>query len=198
MAFSVEWLVIASFAVGGGVGKLADAVIDRELPVSRMFGALFNVIACGTLGLLAGSDPWAATVVLGILLGVLISGKVDSWLHAIGAVVFLVLAMPSLRLIEPAQYLPVLVTVVVGSCADEYLHDGLARGPAKVRRVLQYRCGLDLVLLALVMIGKLPLLYCFAMWTFDAAYIGAQLVISRWSRETSEVAILQASPDTPA
>lgn len=199
MESSAAGPIIASFAIGGGLGKLADAVIDRELPVPRALGALFNVIACGTLGLLAGRDPWAAAVIAGIFLGVLVSGKVDSWLHAIGAAVFLVLMAPVVPGMNQPQYLVVLGTVVIGSCADEFLHDASQLRRSRTLRMLTYRCGLDMALLALVLVGTLPMLYCLAMWTFDAAYIGAQLAISCWLRVTSSRAgLLRTSADTPA
>lgn len=187
MIVSPESLVIVSFAIGGGFGKLADAVIDREVPAPLVLGAAANVIACGTLGLLAWVDAWAAVIVLGIFLGVLLSGKVDSWLHALGAALFLGLAAPTLLHADVGQAWPVLAIVVLGSCADELLHDRrqtrrAQSAKSKMRRVLQYRVGLDLALLALVFFGWLPLLYCIAMWTFDAAYIGTQLTVSAWPR----------------
>jgi hypothetical protein len=196
MGVGADVVVVAAFAIGGAFGKLADAVIDRELPLARMWGAFFNLLACGTLGLLASADPWAATIVLGIL----ISGKVDSRQHVIGGAVFVALAIPALRHIDLPASLPVLAAVTAAASLDEYLHDRSRRWPvfAFVRRVLEGRLVLDLALPILVLVAGLPFRYCVAVWIFDLAYNAAGKAVARRSRATRHVSLAPGAIDCAA
>jgi hypothetical protein len=118
--------------------------------------------------------------VLGIFFGVLLSGKVDSWIHVLGAVTFCGIAVPSVLRLTAREYVTVIVAVVFASFVDEYLHERApqAASGSALRNVLQYRFGLDVVVLALAMAGWLPFRYCLAMWAFDAAYLAAHFWIS--------------------
>jgi len=173
----MEYFFILSFLVLGAGIKFVDAAYDEHAFSKRT--ALFVAPLLG--GLWAYTmyvDAVSATILCAILCGVLLKGKIDNWAHLAGlAVIGGILVVSGVKFL----ILPLIILAVsalldeVGNDAIDKRHAFLEKKGTAGRFVLAFfdhRWVMKVAILALAVIGMIPLLFFFAMICFDYAYLG--------------------------
>lgn len=166
-------LLVASYAFIGGGLKYIDQVYDANIFDKRL--AWFLAIACGLLmGILIGSDIPSAIILLGIILSVGITGKIDN--PAFGLVALLSLSIPLILghpvsvMGEPAIYINLyLLAITIGMGAFDELLDWI--GDKKNIKILTTRPLMKIFVFILSFFNIFSYLYLLAMLSFDSAYI---------------------------
>ncbi|MFZ3059256.1 MAG: hypothetical protein WA102_05890 [Candidatus Methanoperedens sp.] len=149
--------------LSGSLIKLTDDIEDKNL--SRKIYAIPAGLAYGLLiGYLMISDTGAALLFGGIIIGNLITGKINSTGHYFGlgailAVVFLY-----------GTKLSPLVLLLAALAALDELGD-LIRTPKYMELIFEYRLILKLGILVLVILNMLGLNALLFLLAFDAAYM---------------------------
>ncbi|VVB97368.1 Uncharacterised protein [uncultured archaeon] len=149
--------------LSGSLIKLTDDIEDKNL--ARSLYAIPAGLAYGLLmGYLMISDTGATLLFGGIVLGSLITGKIDSIGHysglgAILAVIFL----------YGIKLSPLVLPIAALAALDEI--GDLLQTPKFMKPVFDYRLILKLGVLALVILNMMELNALLILLAFDAAYI---------------------------
>lgn len=148
----------------GSLVKLTDDIEDKDMNVNRLY-AIPTGLAYGTLmGELMLIDIDVSLLFGGIVLGCLLTGKIDSWGHYFGmgailAIVFLF----SVKLSS-------LVLLIAVLAAFDEVKD-LIHIPGYMDFIFEYRLVLKLGLLILVILNIIGINALLALFAFDIAYI---------------------------
>jgi hypothetical protein len=189
------YFFFVAFAVLGAGLKYIDDAFDE-----KVFSKKIAYVIAPLLGLLWAYtmiiDAVAATILLAILLGVLLKGKIDNIAHIIGLVVII-----SVTVVAGVQLLFVpLIILAAAALLDEVGNDlvdkssFLAGGKRWQRLVIGFfdqRWVAKAAILGLVMVSVLPWFFFVAMLLFDSAYLGV-----RWFSQIRQKALL-VSPTAP-
>jgi hypothetical protein len=118
----------------------------------------------------------SATILLAIILGVLITGKIDNWAHVLGFVsIILMLILFGIELL----ILPMIILVIAGM-SDEIGNDFIDRNRQIIIRKMfgnilikffDQRWVLKIVILGFVLASIFPWYFFFSMLLFDYAYL---------------------------
>ncbi len=171
---SLLTLLFISF-LSGSLIKLTDDIEDKNL--SRKIYAIPTGLAYGLLmGYLMISDTGAALLFGGIVIGNLITGKINSAGHysglgAILAVVFL----------YGAKLSPLVLLIAALAALDET--GDLIQTPKFMDFIFEYRLILKLGILVLVILNMLGLNALLVLLTFDAAYMLMDRMTGRVTHE---------------
>lgn len=153
-------LLILSF-VAGSLIKLADDIADRN-PARSVSAIPFGLGYGLIMGYLMLMDTDASIVFGGIVLGCLVTGKIDSACHYFGlGAILAIIFLYGVKI--PVLILP----VAVFAALDEL--KGVIRFPA-LNFVFDYRLFLKLGVLVLVMLKILDLNALLILIVFDSAY----------------------------
>ena len=169
------YFFLASYPILGAGLKYIDEAFDVQI-----FSKKIAYLIAPLLGLLWAYsmiiDAASATILLAILLGVLIKGKIDNYAHLIGLLIILgivILAGVQLFIIP-------LIVLTLSALFDEVGNDliekkhYLERGGIG-RRFVGYffdqRWLTKVVILALAIVGLIPYVFFVSMFLFDAAYL---------------------------
>lgn len=169
------YLVLISFPVLGAGIKFIDEAFDE-----RTFSKTFALILAPLLGILWAfvmiSDSIAATILLAVILGVFLKGKIDNIAHGAGlAVIVIIVLLAGIQLL----YLPLLLLIAaavldeVGNDVVDYNRDSL-NGHFSHHALIVFfdqRWLTKLTILYVVMLGVFPWYYFLAMLLFDGAYL---------------------------
>jgi hypothetical protein len=169
------YLVLIAFPVLGAGLKFIDDAFDE-----RTFNKTFALIIAPLLGLLWAyvmiKDPIAATILLAVVLGVFLKGKIDNIAHGLGlAVIMVIILLAGVQLL----YLP-LVLLIAAAVLDEVGNDvvdynrGSLNGHFSHRAIIVFfdqRWLTKLTILYVVLLGQFPWYYFLAMLLFDGAYL---------------------------
>lgn len=167
-----------AFAVLGAGLKYIDDAFDE-----KVFNKKTAYIIAPLLGILWAytmiMDVVAATILLAILLGVLVKGKIDNIAHMIGLVVIIAIVV-----VAGVQLLFVpLIILAVAALLDEVGNDVvyksryLAGGKWWQRIVIGFfdqRWVAKVAILGFVVVSVLPWFFFVAMLLFDGAYLGVR------------------------
>lgn len=165
-------LLILGFLAGSLV-KLTDDIADRKL-----FHNLFTIPLGLTYGLIMGylmsSDAEASLLFGGIVLGCLITGKINSYGHyfGLGAILF-VLFLYGIKLT------PLVLPIAAIAALDEMKDVFYASG--NLNFMFDYRLFLKFGILVLVILNMLGLNALLILIAFDSAYIITERINSRFS-----------------
>lgn len=157
--------------IAGSLIKLADDITDKNLPLNRVFAVPLGLAYGLVMGYLMIHDADAAILFGGIVIGCLITGKINSTGHYSG--LFAILIVLFLNGIK----IPPLVLLVAALAALDELKDALPLPGI----IFKYRLFLKLGILALVIPGILGLNALILLIAFDSAYIITDRINSRFS-----------------
>ena len=166
-------LLILSFLAGSLI-KLADDIEDKNLSINRYFAVLFGVAYGLLMGYLMIKDPHASTIFGGIILGCLLTGKINSMGHYFGLASILIILFLNGIIISP-----VLLVIALLAALDE-LADAI---PEILKPIFKYRPILKLGTLVLVILKILEFQALIILFSFDIAYILTERIDSRLSHE---------------
>ncbi|MBL7118909.1 hypothetical protein ISS96_02745 [Candidatus Bathyarchaeota archaeon] len=150
--------------LAGATLKLADVMSERQN--NRTLCFLTSGTAGCLIGLLITFDAFSSAVFSGIVLGVVLAGKVDQPCLGFGLIVTVLtawLAGPK----EPA--LTLLLITILASFADEIGHDRYPGG-GRFSKFLEYRGILKLMIGLSYLLGILPFYSSCMFYLFDVAY----------------------------
>lgn len=160
--------LLAAYALIGGGLKYIDDAFDEGVHSRRLASVLAIILVVLWIALSA-LDPYSATILTAVLLGVLFSGKIDNWVFtaSTGAIVLTVVLLAR----ENLLLLPLALLTIFG-IIDEKGNDYVDRNKtsAALRFFFAHRFALKLALLALCIASLLPFAYFIAFLCFDIAY----------------------------
>jgi|Deesub1362B_J571_1020462.scaffolds.fasta_scaffold05634_3 hypothetical protein len=153
--------------IGGGL-KYIDDAFDEGMHSRRVASILAPILVVLWIAL-SVTDPYSATILTAVLLGVLFSGKIDNWIFtaSTGAIVLTILFLAR----ENLLLLPLAILTIFG-IIDEKGNDYVDSHRAHRFMVFffTHRFALKLALLALCVASLLPFAYFVAFMCFDLAY----------------------------
>jgi len=174
----LEFLFAAALLLGFFT-KLADLQVDDEKFFFKNAQYLTGV-AYGILGgLLLTSEPHFSTLFFGVLVGVIITTKIDKLPHRL-AVAFVVL-MIALRGI-PAVSFPLVAFFSLFAAGDEWLHEKTAKKKGKINAALAFLGKNRLLLEVGTMLAGIATgewLYLLAIISFDVGYVTCKKVFGK-------------------
>ena len=172
------YFFFVAFAVLGAGLKYIDDAFDEKVfskKIAYVIAPLLGILWAYTMII----DAVAATILLAILLGVLLKGKIDNIAHVIGLVVIIAIVV-----VAGVQLLFVpLIILAAAALLDEVGNDFvdksrfLAGGKWWQRFVIGFfdqRWVAKVAILGLVMMSVLPWFFFVAMLLFDGAYLGVR------------------------
>lgn len=169
------YFFLVAFAVLGAGLKYIDNAFDEQIfnkKIAYTLAPLLGVLGAYTMVMSAVS----ATILLAIVLGVFLKGKVDNWAFLTG----LLVTIGSIILAGIQLLILPLIVLTIGALADEigndlidknnYLH-GAKRWQRLIGHFFDQRWAMKVVILSLVGIGIIPFYFFIAMFLFDEAYL---------------------------
>ena len=151
------------------------ADLSGELNIRKL--ALLSAGVCGgLLGMLMTESRFSSAIVLGIIVGAAITGKINQ-VNLLAGVAVAILTAVILGFVTPSIWL--LATVAFFAVLDEVLHDQFAGKRGLLANFFSYRCCLKLTMLAVAILALLPLLYAVGFLAFDLAYDATSILVSR-------------------
>ncbi len=157
--------------IAGSLIKLADDITDKNLPLNRVFAVPFGLAYGLVMGYLMINDADAAILFGGIVIGCLVTGKINSTGHYFG-----LFAILTVLFLNGIKISPLVLPVAALAALDE-LKDALPLP----RAIFEYRLFLKLGILALVISGIMGLDALALLIAFDSAYIITDRINSRFS-----------------
>ncbi|NOZ59532.1 MAG: hypothetical protein GXO66_08185 [Euryarchaeota archaeon] len=159
---------LAAYALIGGGLKYIDDAFDEGLH-SRRVASILAPLLVATWIALSVLDPYSATILTAVLLGVLLSGKIDNLVFTASTAAIILTVLFLSR--ENLMLLPLAVLTLFG-IIDEKGNDYVDRHRTSgfLKFFFAHRCALKLALLALCLTSVFPLVYFFAFLCFDLAY----------------------------
>ena len=168
-ALYIAGLASAFAFLGAGI-KYIDSVFDEGVFDKRI--ALILTAICGILmGVLIASDPYAAAVLIAIVLGVALTQKIDNFAFLIGA--SLAIGIPVLVANVTTFYFLPIAVLVFGGILDEIGNNMVDAGRIRNRAgqvFFHYRLTTEVLMGMLVILGQVPAPYWLALILFDLSY----------------------------
>ena len=149
------FLEAALFALSGFFMKFSDDSMDKKN--NTYLGILTGIICVAGIGYLSVNYSDAATIFLAILIGTVISAKVDKIGHLATLIIFLIIlflwGIPTIGLIT-------LVLCTLAAWLDELGNDRESlKGKKFVETFFNYRCALKVMVLVLSILGAVQMVY---------------------------------------
>jgi len=175
-------LLIAAYAFIGSGMKYVDQVFDEGI-FNKKFALVLTVVGSVLSAYLILTDPYSATLILSLIIGMSLVRKVDNPAFYLAA--SLIIAIPTITLFVytngfadgqvPIKWGP-LGLLALSAVSDELMHD---RAEAKIRRrkklgpldyVMYYRPVMKFSMVSLVYFLVFPFIYLIAFLAFDLCY----------------------------
>jgi hypothetical protein len=149
------FLEAALYALSGFFMKFSDDAMDKKN--NTVLGVISGILCVAGIGYLAVHYSDAATIFLAILLGTLLSAKVDKIGHLATLLIFMAIlfiwGIPTIGLIT-------LAICTVAAWLDEVGNDRESlKGIKIVEKFFNYRCALKIVILIFSILGGLQMVY---------------------------------------
>jgi len=149
------FLEAALYALSGFFMKFSDDALDEKN--NTILGVASGILCVAGIGYLAVNFPDAATIFLAILLGTLLSAKVDKLGHLVTFIIFLVIlfiwGIPTIGLIS-------LALCTLAAWLDEVGNDRESlKGIKIVETFFKYRFCLKIMVLILSILGGLTIIF---------------------------------------
>ncbi len=188
------YFFLAAFAIlGGGIKYIDDAFDERTFSKDR---AVFTAPVLGVLWAYTSLVNGAAgTILLAIILSVFLTGKIDNRAHKIGLVT--VIALLILAGFE-IMWIPLAVLVIAGifdekgnDIMDEKAKSFTFNGTIKkfIIQFFRYRCVMKIGVVALTIIGTIPIYLFAAFLLFDIAYHIVSKISKKKKTGSSDLAL---------
>ncbi len=165
-------LLIPGFLAGSLV-KLTDDIEDKTLPVNRLFALPFGIAYGLMMGYLMLADADASLLFGGIVIGCLITGKINSMGHYLG-----LSAILSVIFLYGIKLSPLVFPIAALAALDEMKKIFRL---SSLNIVFDYRLILKLGILLLVIVNMLGLNALLILIAFDSAYLITGRINSRFS-----------------
>jgi len=166
------WALMLLFGLAGFTLKLSDYAGERD----KGSPAFLVAGICGlTLGALISESPFSSSIVLGIIIGVGLSKKIDRKNLMFG------LAMTAFSALLLGPELPtawLLVVVALSSFLDELSHDRLTT-KSGVGMLFRYRPILKATIVVSAVASALSWVYAIAFLLFDLSYDVTGVLLAR-------------------
>jgi len=174
------YFFLLSYPVLGAGLKYIDDAFDEKI-----FSKKIALVIAPFLALLWAYtmmiDVFSATILLAILIGVFLRGKIDNRAHFIGlAVIIAIIALMGVDLL----FLP-LVFIAAAAFLDEVGNDVIDYNKGRIdhnlfrNKILVYffdqRWCTKIAILYAILIGAIPIYFFLAMLLFDGAYLTVRL-----------------------
>jgi len=166
--------LVASYTYTGGAIKFLDDVIDKKLRFTGRL-PLCLVLASG-VALLAGVwtalDSYSAAVVLGLVVGLALAGKVNNrYFLSIALITLLIAAILGFNPYSLIPIFPTLIVLAATALADETIHSfsKAVRHPV-ARLMLLHRPAMKIAVILLPLFGLFTFTHTLAFWCFDLSY----------------------------
>ena len=162
---TIDKLKILLLYIGGGATlKLADFYGEKD----RVYPSyIFSVISAFFLGFLISESTYSSAIILGIIIGVTLSGKVDKFHLAVGLFATIVTAF-RFGFKQPALHL--LIPFSIASLIDEIGHERNFKRNIFVKLFFRLRFSLKTVALLSTLFQILPIIYSSGLICFDLSY----------------------------
>ncbi|HOI39530.1 MAG TPA: hypothetical protein PL168_02265 [Methanobacterium sp.] len=146
-------LEAALYALSGFFMKFSDDSMDKKN--NHILGVISGIICVIGIGYLSVTFSDAATIFLAILMGTLLSAKVDKLGHMTTLIVFVAIlfiwGIPSIGIIT-------LALCTVAAWVDEVGNDRKSLKQTKILEIFfKYRCALKIMVLILCLLGGLQI-----------------------------------------
>ncbi len=173
------FFLISFMLLGAGLKYIDDAfdekIFNKNLAI--MLAPFLGILWAYTMII----DQFSATILLAIILGVFVKGKIDNYAHLIGlAVIMLILVFAGVNLL----FLP-LIFIAAAAFLDEMGNDVIDKNRESfddnkfLHKITLYffdqRWLTKLTILYVVLIGLFPLYFFLAILLFDGAYLTVRL-----------------------
>ena len=170
MPLAKETLLLI-FTLGGISLKLADHYGEQARDYLSYF---FAAAAAICMGLLISDNPYSSSIMLGIIVGVILAGKVDRLNMMIGlGLTLTTAAMLGFSLPD----FPLLMVVAVASLIDETGHDRSA-SKGILAKFFRFRMALKTIIVLLTVLGWVDVVHALGFFCFDVSYDITDLWIS--------------------
>ncbi|MEA1945643.1 MAG: hypothetical protein U9N07_10035 [Euryarchaeota archaeon] len=156
--------------------KLTDDVCDKNMAIHRFFAIPCGLIYGLLMGYLMIVDVGASLLFGGIVIGCLITGKINNTGHYFGLFGLLVV-----NFIYGINLSPLVLLIGALAAMDE-LND-IIHVPGSLKFVFDYRLILKIGILISVILNILKLNTLIILIVFDLAYISMDYLTSRFSNE---------------
>ena len=168
--------ILAISFLTGSLIKLSDDITDKKMAIPDIFAIPSGLIYGLLMGYLMVIDIGASYLFGGIVLGCLVTGKIDTNGHYFGLLGILVVIF--YYGIDPS---PLILLVGVLAAMDE-LKD-IIQVPESLKFIFDYRLVLKFGVLILVILNILELNTLIILLAFDIAYILTDQLTSRFPNE---------------
>ena len=167
--------LISSYAfIGGGI-KYLDQIVDqphlnRKKPWTLWLLSLSLIIITT---LVVFFDYFTAILAIALLLGLLLTRKVDNKYFVVIALTVLPIGIWIFLQLPPVFLLVSLIPLILAAIIDELLHEvATTLSSSNVRWILAHRPVLKCTVIILPFFGLLSFIHTIAFWMFDIAYDG--------------------------
>ena len=158
---SISLLILGCLA--GSLIKLADDISDKNLRMNRLFAIPFGIIYGSLMGYMMVSDIDASIIFGGIILGCLVSGKINSNGHYFGLAAIL-----SIVFFNGIKLSPLVFMIAAFAVFDEM---GEKIHSSSLEIVFKYRLFLKIGVFLLFILDLMGLNGLILLFAFDFAYI---------------------------
>jgi hypothetical protein len=177
----LEWLLLfAAYLCAGFTLKLGDDLLDE---IKRPNMAILPLGLAGLIfGLLMSNSEWDLVLLTAIVIGVVLSGKVNKPQFLVGFLLIgLVLVLNGLPIVSDFfVWLAVLVVLLFTAIIDEIQNDRADRNPrAFASKFFLYRFTMKLSVLVLAIPLPEFLPAAVGLWMFDLGYEAARALVYR-------------------
>jgi hypothetical protein len=169
----IEFIILL-FAFGGVSLKIADFYGERGSKIISFISASFAALF---FGLLMSHNSISSSIVLGIILGVFFSGKINQLNLVFGLILTLTITL-MLNFQFPNLWLLSIVTLF--SFIDELTHDRYSSKNFFLAKFLLLRPFLKTVFLIIASLSLLEVSYMLAFFSFDLSYELTNFLLNRY------------------
>jgi len=173
--------------LGAGLKYIDDAFDERTFnkKIALVLAPLLGILWAYTMII----DPVSATILLAVLLGVFLKGKIDNYAHGLGLVVIIVILIAAgVQLL----FLPLIILVAAavldeaGNDIIDYNKNNLDKSKFFHKAIIAFfdqRWVTKVAILYVALLGVFPWYFFLAMLFFDGAY----LVVRMYSRSRQPI-----------
>ena len=166
-------IIILAFAIIGAGLKYIDEAFDEEAFDKRWAAALATVLVVLWIGLSILDAP-SGTILLSILLGVLITGKIDNTVFGASTAAIFSAFLFFQKIVPLIPIAMLTASGVLDEKGNDYVD---AHGSNRfLRFFFLHRFTMKIGMLLLCLAGFFPLIYLAAFLFFDIAYDGVGLI----------------------
>jgi len=167
----MDLFLIFQFGLIGALLSEVDVIVDEKKRGSEMVAMILAIACSAMMARLIFIDPAAAIIFGGVLMGVLIGGKVDSLPFLVGLLIAGGGMLGAYLYRGFAILAPVAVALAFCGFVDEYGHDRIPRIRSGLMRwFFSHRFTMPLGVFSIAYLGLIGFTHFFAFLAFDIAY----------------------------